>query len=125
MNSHKVFSGNVAKEYLTVDRAEGVRIWDTNGKEYLDCAAGVAVVNIGHGVRPVLDAIYEQGKRVSYVYGSTFTSEARERLAEQIMELAPANMERVFFCSGGSEALESVIKIARLYQLEAGRLKNF
>ncbi|MDR1646447.1 MAG: aspartate aminotransferase family protein [Zoogloeaceae bacterium] len=124
-NSQKVFTGSVDKEYPTVDRAEGVYVWDTNGKKYLDCAAGVAVVNIGHGVREVRDAIYEQSKRVSYVYGSTFTSEARERLAEQIISLAPRNMEKVFFCSGGSEALESVIKIARQYHLESGKPKKF
>jgi adenosylmethionine-8-amino-7-oxononanoate aminotransferase len=124
-NSQKVFTGSVDKEYPTVDRAEGVRIWDMDGKEYLDCAAGVAVVNIGHGVREILDAMYEQGKRVSYVYGSTFTSEARERLAEQIIDLAPRNMKKVFFCSGGSEALESIVKISRQYHLESGRPKKF
>ena len=124
-NSQKVFTGSVNKEYPVVDRAEGVRIWDTDGKEYLDCAAGVAVVNIGHGVRPVLDAMYEQGKRVAYVYGSAFTSEARERLAGQIISLSPRNMEKVFFCSGGSEALESVIKISRQYHLESGKTKKY
>jgi adenosylmethionine-8-amino-7-oxononanoate aminotransferase len=120
-NSQKVFAGNVDKEYPTVDRAEGCYVWDTDGKKYLDCAAGVAVVNIGHGVREVQEAMYEQSKRVSYVYGSTFTSEAKERLAEQIIGLAPRNMEKVFFCSGGSEALESVIKIARQYHIESGK----
>jgi adenosylmethionine-8-amino-7-oxononanoate aminotransferase len=124
-NSQKVFTGNVNREYPAVDHAEGVRVWDTNGKEYLDCAAGVAVVNIGHGVREVLDAMYEQGKQVSYVYGATFTSAARERLAEQIISLAPRNMEKVFFCSGGSEALESVIKISRQYHLESGKPQKF
>ena len=112
-NSHKVFYSVVGKEYPVVDHAKGARVYDKNGKEYIDCAAGVAVANIGHGVTEVIDAIYEQGKKVSYVYGGTFTNEAKERVARQIIDLAPSNMSKVFFCSGGSEAVESVIKIAR------------
>lgn len=109
------------KEYAIADHGKGCYIYDTNGKEYLDCAAGVAVVNIGHGVQEVIDAIKEQAEKISYVYGGTFTSQARTRLAEQVIEMAPPGMERVFFCSGGSEAIESVIKIARQYQVECGR----
>lgn len=124
-NSHKVFYSVVGKEYPVADHANGARVYDTCGKEYIDCAAGVAVANIGHGVKEVIDAIYEQANKVSYVYGGTFTSEAKERVARQIIELAPSNMSRVFFCSGGSEAVESVIKIARQYHLESGRPKKY
>lgn len=124
-NSGRVFTGNVNRELPYVDRGEGAHLYDANGRKYIDCAAGVAVTNIGYGVKEVLDAIFEQGKKVSYVYGSTFTSAARERLAQQIIELAPKGMEKVFFCSGGSEAIESVIKIARQYHLESGKNNKY
>ena len=116
-----VFYANLDKKYKSVERAEGSWVYDTDGKKYLDCAAGIAVTNIGQGIKEVIDAMYEQASNVSYVYGGTFTSEAKERLSQQIIELSPEGMDKVFFCSGGSEAVESMGKIARQYQVEAGR----
>lgn len=116
-----VMNSAINKEYPVVERAEGMYIYDINGNKYLDCAAGIAVANIGHGVKEVIDAMYEQAKKATFVYGGTFTSEAKERLASQIIEIAPSNMEKVFFCSGGSEAMESVVKIARQYHIECGK----
>ncbi|MDR1731089.1 MAG: aspartate aminotransferase family protein [Synergistaceae bacterium] len=115
----------VNKKIPTVARAQGMYLYDTDGKEYLDCAAGIAVVNIGHNVPEVIDALAEQSKAVSFVYGGTFTSEARERLAQRIIDMSPEGMSRVFFCSGGSEAIESVIKIARQYHIERGRPQKY
>ncbi|MGI6424655.1 MAG: aspartate aminotransferase family protein [Tepidanaerobacteraceae bacterium] len=108
------------KQYPIVDHAKGMYVYDTDGKCYIDCAAGIAVVNIGHSVPEVIDAIKIQAERVCFTYGGTFTSEPRLRLAEQIIKMAPQGMERVFFCSGGSEAIESLLKIARQYQIERG-----
>ena len=116
-----VFYANLDKKYKCVERAEGSWVYDTDGKKYLDCAAGIAVTNIGQGIKEVIDAMYQQASNVSYVYGGTFTSEAKERLSHQIIELSPEGMDKVFFCSGGSEAVESMGKIARQYQIEAGR----
>lgn len=120
-----VFYGSLKKEYPVIDFGEGIYVCDINGNKYIDCAAGAAVANIGHGIPEVVDAMYEQAKKITYVYGSAFTSEARERLATQIIDMAPAGMERVFFCSGGAEALESILKITRQYQLEAGRPSKY
>lgn len=120
-NNSSVFYGSLKKKYKSVDYANGVFVYDTEGNRYIDCAAGVAVSNIGHGVKEVLDAIYEQGQHATYVYGSTFTSEIREELASRLISIAPHGMKRVFFCSGGSEAVESMAKIARQYQVEEGR----
>lgn len=115
----------VEKEYPVVERAEGMYLYSTDGKKYMDCAAGIAVANIGHGVKEVIEAMYEQAKKVSFVYGGTFTSQARTKLAEQIIEMAPEGMNKVFFCSGGSEAMESVIKIARQYHIECGNPSKY
>jgi adenosylmethionine-8-amino-7-oxononanoate aminotransferase len=101
-----VFYSSLDKVYKTIDRGEGVYVYDNEGNNYLDCAAGIAVSNRGYGVKEVIDAMHEQAKKITYVYGGTFTSEAKERLANQIIDLAPDGMEKVFFCSGGSEAVE-------------------
>lgn len=120
MNDQNILYTDSHRKLPAVDHAKGMYLYDTDGKEYLDCAAGIAVVNIGHGVQEVIDAIAEQAGKVSYVYGGTFTSEARAKLTERIISMAPEGIEKVFLCSGGSEALESVIKIARQYHLECG-----
>ncbi len=101
-------------------RAEGVTITDTEGKEYLDFSSGVSVVGIGHGVKEVRDAVAAQMDQFSFVYRGMFASEPLLRVSKQIIDLAPEGMDRVFFCSGGSEASESAIKIARQYHLECG-----
>lgn len=119
-NDHNILYTDLHRKLPTVDHAKGMYLYDTDGKEYLDCAAGIAVVNIGHGVQEVIDAITEQAGKISYVYGGTFSSEARAELTERVISMAPEGMEKVFLCSGGSEALESVIKIARQYHLECG-----
>lgn len=106
-------------------RAEGMYVYDADGKAYLDCAAGIAVVNIGHGVPEVIDAMHEQAKKVCFVYGGTFTSESRQRLADKVTSLASMGESRLFLCSGGSEAMESVIKMARQYHLERGNPRKF
>ncbi|OUO79672.1 aspartate aminotransferase family protein [Blautia sp. An249] len=113
------------KEYPEVDYGDGMYLYDTTGKKYLDCAAGIAVVNIGHGVKEVAERIAEQAGKVSFVYGGTFTSKARRELAEKIIEMAPEGMDKVFLCSGGSEAMESLLKIARQYYIEKGKKEKY
>src|SRR5665648_833806 len=98
-NQSSVFYSSVNSEYVVVDKAQGMYLYDTKGKKYLDAAGGVAVVTIGHSVPEVIDAITEQAKKVSYVYGGTFTSEARIKLAEKIIKMSPRGMDKVFFLS--------------------------
>ena len=124
MKNENVLYSVIEKEYPEVDYGEGMYIYDTKGKKYLDCAAGIAVVNIGHGVKEITDRMASQAQKVCFVYGGTFTSAPRRRLAEKIIAMAPKNMDKVFLCSGGSEAMESLIKIARQYQIEAGHDKK-
>lgn len=120
-NKSNVFTKSLSKTYKTITHAEGVYLFDEDGKRYMDFGAGLAVTNIGNGVKEVCDAIAKQAYEVTYLNGGAFTSAAREELASNLIKLAPAGMERVFFCSGGSEAVESMAKIARQYQIEMGR----
>lgn len=104
-----------------VRRAEGVWIETDDGRRILDGSSGALVAAIGHGVREVVEAQHTQAERVSYVHGTHFTVEAQEEMAERLAALAPGDLNRVYPVSGGSEANESAIKLARQYWLERGR----
>jgi adenosylmethionine-8-amino-7-oxononanoate aminotransferase len=103
-----------------LDRAEGVYLWDRSGKRYLDACSGAMVSNIGHGNRRVLEAMKQQMDRAAFGYRLHFENEPAERLAALIAGLCPPGHEKVFFVSGGSEAVESCIKLARQYALARG-----
>lgn len=101
-------------------KAEGVYIWDVDGKRYLDGSSGAMVCNIGHSNPNVLAAMRKQMEIATFGYRLHFETEPGEALAAKVAGLAPDGMERVFFVSGGSEAVESAIKLARQYKLAAG-----
>jgi adenosylmethionine-8-amino-7-oxononanoate aminotransferase len=115
------------KEYPIAARGEGVYLWDTKGKRYLDLSGSAAVNFIGHGVPEIADAIAEQAAKIEFVHSSQFTTEVAERFAEELLKFAgPAFFGgRVFFTSGGSEAVETALKLARQYQVEIGRPEKF
>ena len=103
-----------------LDRAEGVYLWDRDGKRYLDGCSGAMVSNIGHGNRRVLEAMWQQMELAEFGYRLHFENEPAERLAALIAGLCPPGHEKVFFVSGGSEAVESCIKLARQDALARG-----
>lgn len=107
-----------------LDRAEGVYMWDRQGKRYLDGSSGAMVSNIGHSNPRVLAAMAEQMARSTFGYRLHFETEPAERLAAAIANLCPDRLDRVFFVSGGSEATESCIKLARQYALAKGEPKR-
>jgi adenosylmethionine-8-amino-7-oxononanoate aminotransferase len=104
-----------------LDRAEGIYLWDTSGKRYLDAASGAMVSNIGHSNPRVLEAMHRQMQRATFGYRLHFENDPAERLAWLIAGLSPAGHERVFFVSGGSEAVESCLKLARQYAVARGQ----
>jgi adenosylmethionine-8-amino-7-oxononanoate aminotransferase len=104
-----------------LDRAEGIYLWDTSGKRYLDAASGAMVSNIGHSNPRVLEAMHRQMQRATFGYRLHFENDPAERLAGLIAGLSPAGHERVFFVSGGSEAVESCLKLARQYAVARGQ----
>jgi len=116
-----VFYRNLKKVYPIADRGEGIYIYDTEGKKYIDGSGGAAVVSIGHGVKEITEAMIRQAERISFVHGSQFTNWAAIELASKLVELSPKGLNRVYFLSGGSEAVETAIKMARQYQVERGK----
>lgn len=104
-----------------LDRSEGVYLWDRSGKRYLDGSSGAMVSNIGHSNPRVLEAMRKQMERATFGYRLHFENEPAEHLAAQIAALCPDGHDRVFFVSGGSEATESCIKLARQYAFSSGQ----
>lgn len=104
-----------------VARGEGVFLWDANGKRYLDATAGAVVANIGHGNPRVLAAMTEQASKVTFAYPRFFESEHNIALADSVCALAGNGLDRAFFVSGGSEANEAAIKLARQYAVVTGQ----
>ena len=102
------------------ERALGVHVWTSDGARYIDASSGAMVSNIGHSNPRVLAAMQEQMARGTFAYRLHFESEPAERLATAIGRLSPPGLTRVFFASGGSEAVESAIKLARQYALARG-----
>ena len=108
-----------------LDRAEGIYMWDSTGKRYIDGSSGAMVSNIGHSNPRVLAAMRKQMERSTFGYRLHFQTEASEALAERAAALAPEGMNRVFFVSGGSEATESAMKLARQYALSQGQAQRY
>ena len=108
-----------------LDRAEGVYMWDQDGKRYLDGSSGAMVSNIGHSNANVLQAMRQQMEKSTFGYRLHFETDASEALAEKLAQISPPGLERCFFVSGGSEAVESTIKLARQYALAIGQPKRW
>jgi adenosylmethionine-8-amino-7-oxononanoate aminotransferase len=98
-----------------VDRAEGIRLWDTTGKEYIDASSGAVVCNIGYGNDSVMQAVVEQSRKTSFAYRLHFENQPAQDLAQALVEHSAAHLDRVFFVSGGSEAVETAMKLCRQY----------
>ncbi len=102
------------------ERALGVHVWTRDGARYIDASSGAMVSNIGHSNPRVIAAMREQMERGTFAYRLHFESEPAEQLATALGRLCPPGLTRVFFASGGSEAVESAIKLARQYALARG-----
>jgi adenosylmethionine-8-amino-7-oxononanoate aminotransferase len=104
--------------YPVAAGAHGVTIRDSAGNEYLDASGGAAVSCLGHSHPDVLAAMREQLDRLAYAHTSFFTSQVAEELADDLVAHAPAGIGHVFYVSGGSEAVEAALKLARQYFVE-------
>ncbi len=99
---------------------EGPYVFDQSGKRYLDACGGAAVCCLGYGHPAVLEAIHKQVESLAYVHSSFFTTEAAEALGDKLAAMAPPGIERSYLVTGGSEAVEAALKLARQYFLERG-----
>jgi adenosylmethionine-8-amino-7-oxononanoate aminotransferase len=119
-NMGHIFGRSTTHQPPTAVRGEGCYIIDSDGKRYLDGSGGAAVSCLGHSNERVKQAINEQLSALDFAHTGFFTSEPAEQLADLLIQNAPAGIERVYLVSGGSEAIEAAIKLARQYFLEKG-----
>jgi hypothetical protein len=115
-----VFHRPLGRALPAVARGEGALLWDTEGRRYIDGSSGAVVVNVGHGRREVAAAVARQAEAAAYVHGTQFTSDVLEEYARRLAAHAPLEGARLYLVSGGSEANETAVKMARAYQLAVG-----
>jgi acetylornithine/LysW-gamma-L-lysine aminotransferase len=101
------------KQPLAIVRGEGARLWDINGKEYVDCIGGHGVANVGHANPAVTQAMIDQAGRLC-ACPNGFYNDRRAQLLAELVRIAPPGLERVFLCNSGAEAVEAALKFARL-----------
>jgi len=113
------------KQTMPVAKAGiGMELIDSNGKRYIDACGGAAVSCLGHGHPRVIEAIRKQIDELAYAHTSFFTTDVVEELAENLSASAPGDLNHVYFLSGGSEAIEAALKLARQYHVETGQTQR-
>lgn len=118
--SNHIFGRSTRGTLPTAVSGDGCYLIDSNGKRYFDGSGGAAVSCLGHSDSHVRQAIHDQIDQLDFAHTGFFTTEPAERLADRLIESAPAGIDRVYLVSGGSEAVEAAIKLARQYFLEIG-----
>ncbi len=119
-----VFHRNSRAAYPLAVGGEGAYLIDATGKRYLDGSSGAAVSCLGHNDQGVIEAIKRQLDTLPYAHTSFFSTEPMEALADELISRAPTGMDRVYFVSGGSEAVEAALKLARQYFVELGQTER-
>ncbi|MCY1192407.1 putative aminotransferase [compost metagenome] len=116
-----VFHRNPKMDLPTAVGGQGMELIDSNGKRYIDASGGAAVSSLGHGHPRVIKAIQDQVAQLAYAHTSFFTTQVSEDLADLLAAAAPGDLNHVYFVSGGSEAVEAALKLARQYFVEIGQ----
>ena len=111
---------SIPHTYPVAETGKGMVIRDNTGKEYIDASGGAAVSCLGHGHPDVLAAMHAQLDKLAYAHTSFFTTSVAEELGDDLVAHAPAGVDHVYFVSGGSEAIEAALKMARQYFVEKG-----
>jgi adenosylmethionine-8-amino-7-oxononanoate aminotransferase len=109
------------QDYPVAVRGAGIEIIDRDGKRYIDASGGAAVSCLGHSHQRVIEAVRRQVQELEFAHSSFFTNEPAEALADRLIADAPAGLDKVFYVSGGSEAVEAALKMARQYFVEIGQ----
>jgi len=119
-----VFYRKLGRPYPRIVRGEGCWLYDEQGKRYLDACGGAFVANLGHSNPDVADALARQARQFGYLSATAFTHEPIEQLAAELAATLPGDLDKLYFLSSGSEAVEAALKLARQYWVERGRPKK-
>jgi adenosylmethionine-8-amino-7-oxononanoate aminotransferase len=116
----RILHRQIGANYPTAVGGQGIELVDADGRRYIDASGGAAVSCLGHGHPDVLAALHAQLDKLAYAHTSFFTTDAADALAERLVADAPAGISHAYFVSGGSEAIEAALKMARQYFVEKG-----
>ncbi len=116
-----LFFRDPQQEYPVIARGEGIHLIDEQGRRYIDGTSGAGNVTLGHGRERIADVLRQQGSELAYCFSAFFTNRPALELAERLAALAPPDLNHAYFVSGGSEAIETAIKLARQYHLLRGK----
>jgi adenosylmethionine-8-amino-7-oxononanoate aminotransferase len=121
-SSHtRVLLPELDRRYAVIVRGDGVRVIDAEGRSYLDAMSGGSMaLTLGHGRRDVIEVARAQARRLAYVHNDRLTNPPQERLARELVSVAPEGFSRVHFVTGGAEANEAALRLARTYHVERG-----
>lgn len=122
-----MFRRSFRKGFSSAVRGEGVYVWDSTGKQYVDLAGSAAVNLIGHGVPEIAAAMAKQSAKLEFVHTSQFSTPIAEEYAQELLAFAGEHYAggAVYFTSGGSESIETALKLARQYQFEIGEKQRY
>ena len=124
ISTDSIFHRVITNNWPQISHGKDCYLYAEDGRAYLDACAGVHVVSIGHGVPEISAAMQSQADKVCFTY-ARFLTQPQIDLADKLTAMAPGDLNRVFFVSGGSEATEAGLKIARKYHLETGNPKKY
>ena len=116
-----LFQRDASYHFPLLERGEGIYVYDGAGKRYIDGAAGAGNVTLGHGRDRIAQVMAEQARSLAYCFSSHFSTQSALDLADRIADLAPGSLNHLYFVSGGSEGVETALKMARLYHLYRGK----
>ncbi|MEJ2167475.1 MAG: aminotransferase class III-fold pyridoxal phosphate-dependent enzyme [Desulfobacterales bacterium] len=124
-NKEHVLGFYLNRKTPSIVKAEGIYLFDDKGKRYIDASGGAIVCSIGHGVDEIAQAVAAQMQKVAFVFRRAFQTPELEEAAGRVCETTNGDMDRVFFVSGGSEATETAVKLARKYHIDNGHPSKF
>ena len=111
--------------YPVLIKGEGIYLYDEAGNRYIDGTAGAGNVTLGHGRHAIVEAMADQGRELAYCFSTFFTNPPALEYARRLAELAPGDLNHAYFVSGGSEGVETAIKLARLYYMQRGQTQKY
>ncbi len=120
-----VFHRRLNYDYPVVTYGKGIYVYDEQGKRYIDAVGGALVNNLGNGIKEIAKAIEKWAEKISFLHASQFTTRHMEDYAKKLCRIAPKGLNRVYFVSGGSEAVETAIKLARQYHWDSGHKSKY
>jgi adenosylmethionine-8-amino-7-oxononanoate aminotransferase len=125
LKEHGLFTRDLECDYPVVVRGKGSWVWDSDGKKYYDGCAGANVTGIGHGVEEIAEVMAAQARQIAYAPPQHFLNQPSIEFAQKLLGMAPKGYSRVMLCSGGSEAVDNALKIARQFFVYGGKPSKY